>query len=172
METALGSTAGITHRGPCAHVRAPRATCTGTHHRAHAILAPLRSHLMVDVTPRRRWEPWSLPREEGGGRHPGRPAGPGLLCTPCSLTPPQGKGTEQHPPTRVPAAQFCINGPVETMRNVAPDLRKEIINKTTQMDESSSRDQSSSGDGVGGSRRSFKERKAKLSRESEVYSEV
>lgn len=63
-------------------------------------------------------------------------------------------------------------GPMETMRNVAPDLRKEIINKTTQRDESGSRDQSSSGDGVGGSRRSFKERKAKLSRESEVYSEI
>lgn len=55
METAFGSTTGITHGGPCAHVRAPRATCTGTHRRAHAIPARLGSHLMIDIMPQRRW---------------------------------------------------------------------------------------------------------------------
>lgn len=31
METAFGSTTGITHGGPCTHVRVPRAMCTHTH---------------------------------------------------------------------------------------------------------------------------------------------
>lgn len=30
METVFAGTTGITHGGPCAHVRAPRATCTHT----------------------------------------------------------------------------------------------------------------------------------------------
>jgi len=50
METAFGSITGITHGGPCTHVRVPRAMCTHTPG-AHASLEQLGSHLRTDVIP-------------------------------------------------------------------------------------------------------------------------
>lgn len=74
-------------RPVCTRVCAPRAMCTHTHLRTHAIPAHLRSHLMIDVMPRRRRGPGVCLRRRMGDRCPVGPAGTGLLCTPAALLP-------------------------------------------------------------------------------------
>lgn len=74
-------------RPVCTRVCVPRAMCTHTHLRTHAIPAHLRSHLMIDVTPRRRRGPGVCLRRRMGDRCPVGQARTGLLCTPAALLP-------------------------------------------------------------------------------------
>lgn len=98
METVFGSATGITHGGPCAHVRAPRAMSAHTLHGAHAMLAHLRSHLIIDVTPWRGWGPWSLSREEGEGQVSRRTSrAPLYPLQPQSPTGPEAQSNTRHP---------------------------------------------------------------------------
>lgn len=120
MEIAFGSTTGVTHGGPCAHVRASRATCTHTHHRDHAIPARLRSHLMTDVTTQRRWGYGISVRSRVGTGTQEDQKGQGSSVP---LPPhPTGRGTEQHPQPEF-LWSYSALGPVENMRNVVPTLR-------------------------------------------------
>lgn len=104
METVFGSAIGITHGGPCAHVRAPRAMSAHMHHGAHAMLAHLRSHLITEVTPWRGWGPWNLSQEEGEGQVSRRTSR--TLLYP--LQPQSPTGQEAQSNTRHPSNQCFV----------------------------------------------------------------
>ena len=92
-------------RPVCARVCAPRAMCIHTHLRTHAIPAHLRSHLMTDVTPGRRWGPGVCLRRRVGGFQWGQ-QGQGSSVPPAA-SPPHGAGVLGRP-HQSSGALFCI----------------------------------------------------------------
>ena len=122
-------------RPVCARVCAPRAMCIHTHLRTHAIPAHLRSHLMTDVTPGRRWGPGVCLRRRVGGFQWGQ-QGQGSFV-PLQPHLPTGLGCWAGPIRALEL--YSALGPMGTRRNLVPALRvsqgRQIINITREVAE-------------------------------------